>query len=469
LVVSCPAVTVNPATVPAGTVGTAYSQTFSATPAGNYSFAKTSGTLPPGLNLNAAGGLSGTPTSAGTYTFTVTATGLGTCPGSRQYTLTINAACTAITLPTLAATGKVGVSYSGNLATTTPSGSYTFSVDSGALPPGLTLDNLFAALTGKPTAAGSYNFTLKATRSNGCTGTRAYSVTIGSNTAALARVADYDKDGKSDLALWSGANGRWQILQSSDQKAQTPVWGGAGDLTLLGDYDGDGQTDVAVFRPANGTWYIKRSSDGSALVKAWGGAADVPVPGDYDGDGQTDLAVWRPSEGNWYVLKSSDGSYAVTAWGAGNAPYLDVPVPGDYDGDGQTDVAVFRRSTGTWLLKRSSDGQVTVKNWGMSTDVPVVGDYDGDGQSDLAVWRGATGEWFVLRSSDGGYDVNVWGGLMAGDVPVPGDYDGDGRNDLAVWRTTEGRWYVRSSSTQGLQLPQLGQTGDWPVCAVRRN
>jgi hypothetical protein len=467
LAVVCPTITLTPTSLPGATVGTAYSQSVSAAPSGNYSFAKTSGTLPSGLTLSAAGVLSGTPTATGTFTFTITATGFGTCSGSRTYTLTVAAGCTTITLPSLPATGKLGVSYYGNLAATTPSGSYTFTRDSGTLPPGLVIDNLFTALTGKPTALGTYAFTLKATRSNGCTGTRAYSITISSAQAALAQVADYDGDGQTDPALWTQASGRWSILLSGRpgqrHLEQTATWGDADDLTLLGDYDGDGRTDVAVFRPANGTWYIQRSSDGTALVKAWGAAGDVPVPGDYDGDGQTDLAIWRPSEGHWYLWRSHTQDYAVVAWGAGAAPYLDVPVPGDYDGDGKTDLAVFRRATGTWLVKLSGAGQVLIKAWGVGTDVPVAGDYDGDGRTDVAVWRGATGEWFVWRSAEQRYQITAWGAAWAGDVPAPGDYDGDGVADCAVWRAAEGRWYVRLSGAATAQTQAQGQRGDLPV------
>jgi hypothetical protein len=470
LAVTCPTITLNPAqaSLPGGTVGTAYSQTLSATPAGNYSFAKTSGALPPGLTLSAAGSLSGNPTTQGTYTFTVTATGFGICTGSRSYTVVITANCAAITLPALPAAGTVNVNYSGNLAATTPAASYTFSVESGSLPPGLTINNLFGQLSGKPAAAGTYNFTLKATRSNGCSGTREYTVTISGGAAlrtALARTADYDGDGKSDLSLWSSANGAWQIVRSSDEQTTQTVWGAAGDVTLLGDYDGDGLSDLAVFRPSNGTWYVKQSSGGPALVKAWGASTDVPVPGDYDGDGQTDLAVWRPSEGNWYVLKSSDGGYEIKAWGLGVAPYLDVPVPGDYDGDGKTDLAVFRRSSGTWLIQRSADGQYTSKTWGVGSDVPVAGDYDGDGRSDLAVWRGATGQWFVLKSSDQSYEVKAWGAAAVGDVPVAGDYDGDGRADLAVWRAPASRWYLFNSATAEIRSPEQGPQTARPVAA----
>jgi CSLREA domain-containing protein len=469
LAVTCPAVTLNPASLPGGTAGTAYSQTFSATPAGNYSFAKTSGTLPPGLTLNsAAGELSGTPATQGTYTFTLTATGFGACAGSRSYTLVIGANCPAITLPALPATGKIAVNYSGNLAATTPSGGYTFSVESGSLPPGLAINNLFGQLAGKPTTAGTYHFTLKATRSNGCTGTRAYTVVISSALAALARIGDYDGDGKSDWTLWSGPTGAWRIIESRSQQAQQPAWGAPGDLSLLGDYDGDGQSDLAVFRPADATFYVRRSSDGGALVKSFGLSSDVPVAGDYDGDGRSDVAVWRGATGTWYLVRSSDGAVDSVAWGLSSAPYLDVPVPGDYDGDGKTDLAVFRRQTGSWLIKRSSDGKTTSQAWGLGSDVPVLGDYDGDGKTDLAVWRGATGQWFIWRSSDQAYEVTAWGAAAVGDVPAPGDYDGDGKTDLAVWREPAGQWFVRLSAAAHHSLQPQGQPGDFPVAGLRQ-
>ena len=62
---------------------------------GTYSFAVTSGSLPSGLSLNTStGGVSGTPTTAGTSSFTITATDSKTAglTGSQAYTLTVNSA-----------------------------------------------------------------------------------------------------------------------------------------------------------------------------------------------------------------------------------------------------------------------------------------------------------------------------------------------------------------------------------------
>ena len=89
--------------LPNGTVGIAYNQTVTAVGGnGSYTFSVTAGSLPAGLSLNAAtGAITGTPTTAATSNFTITATdGLG-ATGARAYSVTINAAITVnpATLP----------------------------------------------------------------------------------------------------------------------------------------------------------------------------------------------------------------------------------------------------------------------------------------------------------------------------------------------------------------------------------
>ncbi len=92
LTVTCSPITVNPPTIPAGTAGTAYSQTFTQTGGLGAATFTLNGALPTGLSFNNGTALlSGTPTQVGSFTFLVTATDAYGCSGNRVYGLLINA------------------------------------------------------------------------------------------------------------------------------------------------------------------------------------------------------------------------------------------------------------------------------------------------------------------------------------------------------------------------------------------
>jgi uncharacterized repeat protein (TIGR01451 family) len=74
-----PPITITPTNLVAGVVGVNYSHTLVASgDTGPYSFTNTAGSFPPGLSLSSSGVLSGVPTAAGSYSFTVTVTGQST-------------------------------------------------------------------------------------------------------------------------------------------------------------------------------------------------------------------------------------------------------------------------------------------------------------------------------------------------------------------------------------------------------
>jgi hypothetical protein len=89
---ACPTITVSPSTLPAGTAGVGYSQTFTQTGGiAPISWALT-GTLPTGITFSSSTGvLSGTPTQIASFPISVTATDTNGCQGSVSVTLVINA------------------------------------------------------------------------------------------------------------------------------------------------------------------------------------------------------------------------------------------------------------------------------------------------------------------------------------------------------------------------------------------
>ncbi|WP_374057830.1 putative Ig domain-containing protein [Xanthomonas sp. WHRI 6108] len=185
-------VVVGPASLPAATAGSAYSQTLSASGGtAPHTFAITAGALPAGLSLSAGGVLSGTPTASGGFNFTATATDSGGSPtsGARAYTLTVAVATTTFPATSLPA-GTAGQAYSSALNPATGGvAPYTYAVTAGALPAGITLDGSSGALTGTPSSVGSFSFSVTATDSTTGTpsqATRSYTLTIAAPPIVVA-------------------------------------------------------------------------------------------------------------------------------------------------------------------------------------------------------------------------------------------------------------------------------------------
>ena len=117
-----------------------------------------SGSLPQGLNLNAGGILSGTPQQPGSFQVDVRAADAAQRTDTRTYSMTIQGAF-RITTATLAV-GTVGVPYSQLIGTSGGMGPFTWTISTGTLPEGLNLGAGSGLVSGMPSRAGRFPFTV---------------------------------------------------------------------------------------------------------------------------------------------------------------------------------------------------------------------------------------------------------------------------------------------------------------------
>ena len=176
-----PAVSIATSTLPDGSVGASYSATLTATggslPYGRWGL--TSGSLPPGLNLDpVTGQISGTPTAQGIFGFTVQL--IDSIGGIATKTLSILiGTASPITITTLSLPdGTLNQPYSQTLAATGATLPVSWSLGSGSLPTGLTLNAGTGAISGTPTALGNFAFDVVITDAAKATARKSLSINI---------------------------------------------------------------------------------------------------------------------------------------------------------------------------------------------------------------------------------------------------------------------------------------------------
>jgi hypothetical protein len=180
--------------LPGGNQGQAYQATIEANNGTVDTFTIASGSLPPGTQMpsryNAFGTIVATPsggtlTQQGTFTFTVKAVAPGGSTASQAYSITVGPPLPlTITTGSTLVPGTVGVQYFQTFSYSGGVSPYTWSLVSGQFPPGLALSSPYAPsdnnseLSGTPTTAGTYTFTMKVTDGLGDQATQQFTLTI---------------------------------------------------------------------------------------------------------------------------------------------------------------------------------------------------------------------------------------------------------------------------------------------------
>jgi hypothetical protein len=194
---------------PDGFVGAPYSAALQATGGtGPYNFALASGTLPAGLSLAANGAIAGTPSTAGTSTFSISVTDSSSPAhqsSTASFTVTISSSPLVLPSATLPA-ATLGTAYAASLQASGGTPPYSFGVTGGGLPPGISLSS-GGALAGTPTAYGSYNFSVTVSDSSqpALTATTSFNITVNATmlTILTASLPDAQEGAAYNASLQS--------------------------------------------------------------------------------------------------------------------------------------------------------------------------------------------------------------------------------------------------------------------------
>ncbi len=267
--------------------------------AGPYTWSVASGTLPAGLILTSSGIIAGTPTQAGSRTFTVRATDSATpTAASATESVTVIVAARKLAVATTALPETiVGAGYSQTLTASMNVGRLTWSVASGSLPPGLSLVPA-GVIVGTPTAAGTSTFTVKVADATK-TATAQLSITVHPQVQAAVYVVNGGNSAVHSFAL--GATGNAAPL-----------------TTLAGAATGLNGTTAVTIAP-DGHVYVASANNQSIREYGYGATGNV-APSAVIAGPSTGLAspqaLTIDGQGRLYVANSAANSITVYAAGA---------------------------------------------------------------------------------------------------------------------------------------------------------
>jgi len=238
--------------------------------------------LPTGLSISSSTGvISGTPSTDTDWSGYVTATNGGGSDDSNTFAITISAASSPVafsgTVP--AQSGTVGTAYTPLALASYFTGSftpYTYSVFSGALPGGLSLNTSTGEITGTPTTAGSFSAVVRATdtaTNTANTGTIAWTILAAMATTVSVTLTT---DGSTPAASLTGLKWAYWDVLTPDLMTTAPLVKGSAETT-----DGSGVLTVAITgttkRVGEVGYLLVTNSDGTTTQGAALRAFAAPV------------------------------------------------------------------------------------------------------------------------------------------------------------------------------------------------
>jgi FG-GAP-like repeat len=267
-----------------------------------------------------------------------------------------------------------------------------------------------------------------------------------SNSKPLA--ADFDGDGKADLAL-NGVYGTSVALSTGTAFANTTTWAPfpfyGSVATLAGDVTGDGKADLVAVN-AGQTFVLPSTGADFAAPSGWSNIAFYGTRGTYladvSGDGKADLVAVNNTS-VWVMFSTGSVFGPPIPWSS--TPFygnLSTQI-GDVSGDGKADLIAIN-STSVWVMTSTGSGFGSPAQW---SGTPFYGnvqtmlvDANGDAKVDLVALNW-TSTWIITSTGSGFGPPTQWSntpfygqvGTLSGDVNGDHKVDLVAINPLSVW------------------------------------